>query len=145
MTSDKYEIVKTKKSGDTRRVFEMFELINVMFPIMFIIVVGIIIFSLVRGIITWNKNNQSPRLTVSVVVAAKRENITHHQHANVGDLSSAHGFHTTTSTSYYVTFLVESGDRIELCVSGTEYGMLVEGDTGRLTFQGTRYLSFERI
>jgi len=36
-------------------------------------------------------------------------------------------------------------DRIELCVSGTEYGMLVEGDTGRLTFQGTRYLSFERI
>lgn len=90
----------------------MLELINVMFPIMFIIVVGIIIFSLVRGIITWNKNNQSPRLTVSVVVAAKRENITHHQHANVGDLSSAHGFHTTTSTSYYVTFLVESGDRI---------------------------------
>ncbi|WP_330601554.1 DUF2500 domain-containing protein [Holdemanella porci] len=65
--------------------------------------------------------------------------------ALVGDLSSAHGFHTTTSTSYYVTFLVESGDRIELCVSGTEYGMLVEGDTGRLTFQGTRYLSFERI
>lgn len=60
----------------------MLELINVMFPIMFIIVVGIIIFSLVRGIITWNKNNQSPRLTVSVVVAAKRENITHHQHAN---------------------------------------------------------------
>ena len=55
----------------------MLELINVMFPIMFIIVVGIIIFSLVRGIITWNKNNQSPRLTVSVVVAAKRENITH--------------------------------------------------------------------
>ncbi len=39
---------------------------------------------------------------------------------------------------------MESGDRIELCVSGAEYGMLVEGDTGRLTFQGTRYLSFER-
>jgi len=41
----------------------MLELINVMFPIMFIIVVGIIIFSLVRGIITWNKNNQSPSIT----------------------------------------------------------------------------------
>ena len=25
-----------------------------------------------------------------------------------------------------------------------EYGMIVEGDRGRLTFQGTRYLSFER-
>ena len=48
------------------------------------------------------------------------------------------------STSYYVTFQVESGDRIELGVSGMEYGMLIEGDTGRLSFQGTRYLSFER-
>lgn len=115
----------------------MFELINVIFvifPIMFITVLGIIIFSLVQGIITWNKNNQSPRLTVPVVVVAKRENITHHQHANAGDSSGAHGFHTTTSTSYYVTFQVESGDRIELCVSGTEYGMLVEGDFGRMTF-----------
>lgn len=34
---------------------------NVIFPIMFIVVAGIIIFSLVQGIITWNKNNQSPR------------------------------------------------------------------------------------
>ncbi|RJV30634.1 DUF2500 domain-containing protein [Coprococcus sp. AF18-48] len=122
----------------------MFGLMNAIFPIMFITVVGIIIFSLVQRITTWNKNNQSPRLTVPVVVVAKLENVTQHQHANAGDSSGAHGFHTTTSTSYYVTFQVESRDRIELCVSGAEYGMLVEGDTGRLTFQGTRYLSFER-
>ena len=35
-------------------------------------------------------------------------------------------------------------DRLELCVSGGEYGLLAEGDVGELTFQGTRYLSFER-
>ena len=29
-------------------------------------------------------------------------------------------------------------------VSGTEYGMLAEGDSGELTFQGTRYLNFRR-
>lgn len=29
--------------------------------------------------------------------------------------------------------------------SGREYGMLAEGDIGKLTFQGTRYLSFERV
>ena len=52
--------------------------------------------------------------------------------------------HTHTSTRYYVTFQVESGDRMELSVSGPEYGMLAEGDRGELTFQGTRYLSFER-
>lgn len=117
---------------------------NIIFLIIFIIAVGSIIFSLMQGIATWNKNNQSPRLTVSAVVVAKRENITHHQHASAGDASGEHGVHTTTSTTYYVTFQVESGDRIEFCVSGTEYGMLAEGDTGRLSFQGTRYLLFER-
>lgn len=33
---------------------------------------------------------------------------------------------------------------MEFAVSGNEYGMLVEGDKGSLTFQGTRYLSFLR-
>ena len=111
---------------------------------MFIVVFGIIIFSIIQGISTWHKNNNSPRLTVPAVIVAKRTDVSHHQHANAGDMSGAHGFHTTSSTTYYVTFQVESGDRMEFHVSGSEYGMLAEGDTGRLTFQGTRYLSFER-
>ena len=48
-------------------------------------------------------------------------------------------------TNYYVTFEVESGDRMELELQGHEYGLLVEGDKGKLTFQGTRYLGFERM
>ena len=44
----------------------------------------------------------------------------------------------------YATFQVESGDRMELSMTGTEYGLLAEGDRGKLTFQGTRYLGFER-
>ena len=123
----------------------MFDLMSIIVPIIFIIVIGIIVFSLGQGIVTWNRNNQSPRSTVSAVIIAKRENITHHQHANAGDASGAHGFHTTTNTMYYVTFQTESGDRMEFQVSGTEYGMLAEGDTGRLTFQGTRYLAFEIV
>ena len=77
-------------------------------------------------------------------VVAKREKITHQQHAHAGDMGGAHSFHTTTNTTYYVTFQVESGDRMEFHVLGTEYGMPAEGDSGRLSFQGTRYLSFER-
>lgn len=49
-----------------------------------------------------------------------------------------------TFTTYYATFQVESGDRMELEVDDSDYGMLVEGDTGKLSFQGTRYLGFER-
>ena len=122
----------------------MFGIIDIIFPIMFVMVFGIIIFTFVQGIAEWNKNNHSPKLTVPAAVVAKRTNVTHHHHANGGDASGAHGFHTTTSTTYYVTFQVESGDRMEFHVSGSEYGMLAEGDSGRLTFQGTRYLSFER-
>ena len=117
---------------------------GMMFTVMFIAVAFIIIATIVRGIGTWNKNNQSPRLTVHAVIVSKRMNVSHHTHANAGDVSGAHGYHSTSSTSYYVTFQVASGDRMELSVSGPEYGMLAEGDEGELSFQGTRYLGFER-
>ena len=125
----------TKDEEEVSYMFMMFEF---MFPIIFVMVFGMII-----G--TWHKNNQSPRLSVSATIVAKRESITHHSHANAGDLSGTHGYHSTSSTSYYVTFQVASGDRMELPVTGSEYGMLAEGDIGKLTFQGTRYLSFERV
>ena len=40
---------------------------------------------------------------------------------------------------------VESGDRMEFQLSGSEYGLLIEGDAGKLAFQGTRFLGFDRI
>ena len=92
----------------------------------------------------WNKNNHSPRLTVPATVVAKRNHTSHHRHANAGDATGAHGYHTTSSTSYFVTFQVESGDRMELMVAGRAYGLMAEGDRGNLTFQGTRFLDFQR-
>lgn len=90
---------------------------------------------LIRGIREWRHNEKSPRLTVPARVVAKRTQVGHH--AGTG---SSMG---TSYTRYFATFEVESGDRMELPVSGSDYGMLVEGDTGKLTFQGTRFLSFE--
>ena len=127
-----------------RRKNRMFNLIEMLFPIMFILIFTIIVFTFVKGIATWFKNNNSPRLTVSARIVAKRQNTTHNNQLNAGDISGAHGFHTISSTSYYVTFQVDSGDRMELSVSGSEYGVLAEGDKGQLTFQGTRYLTFDR-
>ena len=118
----------------------MFNIIELLFPVIFILIFIMIIFTLAKGISTWHKNNNSPRLTVSARIVAKRQNTTYHNQPNAGDTSGAHGYHTTSSTTYYVTFQVESGDRIEMSVS--EYGKLTEGDEGKLTFQGTRYLQF---
>ena len=100
---------------------------------------GMVIFTFIRGIGEWNKNNHSPRLTVDATVVTKRSQVRHHHHN-----ASNNAMHTTHSTTYYVTFQVESGDRMELMVNGSEFGMLVEGDYGKLTFQGTRYIGFER-
>ena len=74
----------------------------------------------------------------------KREEVSRQRHANAGDVTGAHGYHTSVHTSYYVTFQVVSGDRMEFSVSGSEYGILVEGDYGKLSFQGTRFLEFKR-
>lgn len=121
-----------------------FGVFEVLFVVVFVIVLGTFLVTAVKGIGTWNKNNHSPRLTVSAVVVTKRTEVSHMTHANAGDPTGAHGFHTTSSSRYFVTFEVESGDRMEFSVDGAEYGMLAEGDRGHLSFQGTRYLSFER-
>jgi len=115
-------------------------LFAVFFTLIFVIVIGGILFTLISGVRQWHSNNNSPRLTVGAVVTAKRTNVSHHHHSGADGAG-----HTTHSTTYYVTFQVESGDRMELCLSGSEYGMLAEGDRGFLTFQGTRYLGFERV
>lgn len=112
---------------------------EIMFFLVFAIIIGTFIFTFISGLSQWNKNNQSPRLTVESKIVAKRADTSVHHHNHVD--GTPHAIH---STSYYVTFEVESGDRIELEVNGLEYGMLVEGDCGKLSFQGTRYLGFER-
>lgn len=122
----------------------MFSVFPLVFGVVFLLVLAMFIVMAVKGISQWNKNNHSPRLTVDAVVVAKRTDISRHHHGNAGDVTGAHGHYTSTSTSYYVTFQVESGDRMELGMSGNEFGLLIEGDKGKLTFQGTRYLGFER-
>lgn len=118
-----------------------FTVFSVLFSIMFVLVLGIFVAAAVRGISQWNKNNHSPRLTVPVTVVSKRTNVSHHHHHHGDNMAMSH---TTTNTSYYVTFQVESGDRMELHVAGHQFGLMVEGDRGMLTFQGTRFLNFER-
>ena len=119
-------------------------LFSILFPILFLVVLGMILYTFIRNIRTWNQNNHSPRLTVPATVVAKRTDVSHSSSANAGDVSGAHGYDTSTFTSYYVTFQVESGDRMEFEVDGSDYGLLVQGDIGKLSFQGTRYLGFER-
>ncbi len=116
----------------------MFYLMDLVFPLFFVMIFGIILFTIFRGIKEWSNNNKQPVLSVAAKIVATRN----HTSRRTSNHNGHH--HNHTSTSYYVTFEVESGDRMEFHVSSKEYGLLAEGDIGKLTFQGTRYHKFER-
>lgn len=129
-----YDILKAELHEEVYYMMDYFFMgggFTVLFTMTFVLIFGMILITLIRGISEWGKNNRSPRLDVSATVMSKRT----HTHRNQN-----HG----SSSSYYVTFQVESGDRMEFRMSGREYGLLAEGDKGKLHFQGTRYLGFDR-
>ena len=121
-----------------------FSIVETLFPLVFLLMFGFALYTLISSIAARaqekRKNDASPRLTVPASVVTKRAQVgtTHHHNAatNTGG--------TYYNTKYFATFQFESGDRLELSVSPGEYGMLVEGDRGPLSFQGTRYLGFAR-
>jgi hypothetical protein len=77
-------------------------------------------------------NSQKPIVSIPVTVVAKR--------SDVGG-----GWNNMpASTSYYVTFELENGRRAEFPVSGREFGMIAEGDTGTIRRQGTWFKGFHR-
>lgn len=121
-----------------------FDFMQMLFPIFFAAFLFAFVFIMVKAIKEKRQNDASPRLTVQSVVQEKRRSVSQTQHANAGDASGAHGFSTTTDTTYHVTFRVESGDELRFRVSHREYDELAEGDAGWLKFQGTRYLGFDR-
>ena len=120
--------------------FDLFStLVPIFCGIVFAFVIGMMIAMFVHIVKEKRKNDASPRLSVPATVVTKRTNVSHRHHHGANDMD-----YCTTDTTYYVTFQVESGDRMELRMTGRDYGMLFEGDHGTLHFQGTRYLGFDR-
>ncbi len=120
--------------------FDLFStLVPIFFGIVFAFIIGMMIVMFVHIVKEKRKNDASPRLSVPATVVTKRTNVSHRHHHGANDMD-----YCTTDTTYYVTFQVGSGDRMELRMSGRDYGMLFEGDRGTLHFQGTRYLGFDR-
>lgn len=105
-----------------------------LFMIVFCLILVIFVVSIVYNLVRWLKNNNSPRIVANAKIVSKRTKYTRNHH---DDFSTGY-------SRYFVTFEFESKDRLELKVDSREYGLLAEGDIGKLSFQGTRYLSFER-
>jgi hypothetical protein len=110
-----------------------FSLFPILFGAVFALILGMIIFAIFKNIRQWSYNNKQPQLSVAAEAVTKRPAV------------RGGGNDTSARTDYFVTFEVDSGDRMEFEVRPQEYGQLVEGDRGILSFQGTRFLGFNRI
>ena len=119
---------------------------DAMFTIVPVLMIGIIAYAIVKWYKEWSWNNKQPVLNVPVTVVSKRDKATrsssmhhrHHEHHH-------HHFSDSTTYEYFVTFEFKSRRRVEFSVDESEYGLIAENDSGTLTFQGTRFISFIRI
>jgi hypothetical protein len=92
-----------------------------------VFLVGSIVLSIAR--MAWNAC--IPVQSAWARVVAKRTEVIGHRNGR-------------THTRYYGTFEFADATRREYLLSGTNFGLLVEGDAGRLSWQGTAYRGFER-
>lgn len=111
--------------------FTIFSILPFMFVIVFAIIIFVIIASAVTLLRTKAINDAAQRLKSQAKIISKRTSV-----------HGMQGGHTTTD--YFITFEFEAGSRQEFQVNDYEYGTLIEGDSGILEHQGSRYLGFER-
>ncbi|EHS58646.1 DUF2500 domain-containing protein [Paenibacillus sp. Aloe-11] len=107
------------------------------FNMIFFTVFGIMALLMIIGIgktIGAGLSNQAAELVQrSCKVVDKRTRV----RGGSGDFSA--------STYYYITFEFDGGERKELEVKDTDFGMIVVGDRGELHYKGTRVVGFVRM
>lgn len=102
-----------------------------------LIIISLVVIVIVQGY----KNKHAPKLTVNAVITARRITNYHSNHSS--DVANQ-ALYTVATTNFYVTFKLENGKKREFMVGPTEYNRLYKGEKGKLTYQGKRFLSFEK-
>ena len=111
---------------------------DLLFMICWIFIAVCIVFVIATRVQAWSRNNSLPVNEAAAVV-------THRRTQKFINLVNANIYgHNTTSHSYYITFLTKDGKQIEFKVTNKDYHSTAEGEKGILTFQGTRYISFQK-
>jgi len=95
------------------------------------LVVAVFATVIIRGLGHWSGNNSSPVVTTASRVVTKRDEV-------------YGGRESRARTAYFATFEMPTGERRELALPAREFGLIADGDTGQLTYQGTRFKGFAR-
>lgn len=87
----------------------------------------------------WTYGGGKPIITVNSKVINKRVR-TFHDTQSYGDMIPSYNY----ITSYYVTFEMESEEKLEFSITDVEFENIAIGDTGKLSYQGSKFLAFEK-
>ncbi len=111
----------------------LFNLFFVAFGLLFLVFLGNSVRLFLKQQAIKRHNDLSPILTKQAEIVSKRSAIW----GGSGDSS--------VKTSYFATFeFSDDKNRLEFIIPFKEYGLMVENDLGELTFQGTRFITFQR-
>ena len=109
-----------------------------------LILIGLI-FAVVIGGITWQqiqkmrgsaRNDTLPVLTTSATLVSKRKEI----------MAQPPGINPKNqippSTTFFASFRLPDSQTVEVQMDDAQFATLTEGEAGRLTYRGTRFLGF---
>lgn len=108
------------------------------FIVMFLFVIALAIVLILRQ---WINNKHSPKIVTMATIISKTIDEYHTSEPFEGGI----GMKDEVLRIYYIIFRLESGDSVKLRVSKLKYNNLKKGTTGKLTFQGKRYINFEEM
>lgn len=114
-----------------KMLLSMFTIIPIIIGVIFVIVIG----TLIARFVHFAAQKTKPVIEAGAMLIDKREHIW--RSGGVNDVS--------THTSYYATFELENGQRMELAIPDHKIGLIVKGDTGMLSYQGTLFVAFNRV
>jgi hypothetical protein len=108
-----------------------FQMMQGLIVVVFVVVIAVFIFALVKRAGQYSRNQAAPEVSAVAAIVDKR-------------IETSGGGDTMVRQTHFISFQQPSGERFELEVPASEYGLLVVGDQGTVSMKGTRYLGFAR-
>jgi len=110
--------------------------------IMLVLIIAIFTAIFFRCIFEWTINKCSAMESVDAFVVAKQQGMIQQQIPNAGDLTGSHGFTVHDIPNFKIKFRMTDYTEKEFDVDKKSFKNIKKGDSGVLTYQGSRYLGF---
>ena len=110
--------------------------------IMLVLIIAIFTAIFFRCIFEWTINKCSAMESVDAFVVAKQQGMIQQQIPNAGDPTGSHGFTVHDIPSFKIKFRMTDYTEKEFDVDKKAFKNIKKGDSGVLTYQGSRYLGF---